>query len=354
MASVLQAFITSRGPSSSGESKDGADERVTYKVAYRVQTDSPGASDQIVKNYFKQNSALPWYGRVWRHGGINDPRSICSKIEVKYIERSEGWHDADFTFEPIEGGGGNESKPSESADGKLSEDPLEWRREISITSSPTGFPVQDAIFRGFDPPGIANNLLQPGMRTVPCNSAMIPFDPPPEFDRSFAILRIATRMPRYWEDQLAVWRDVVNVAAFTFDWPLYNFHFRIPQYHGRIKHLGGTYQFENNISHWRIETEIWIHPKGWHDPLADLGTQRRATFGDPDGNGGTISTDQLPQPGVPHAKQILDADGIPVMAPVPLDGNGQPVPLKGEGANKRVWLNYQYYPEGDFAGCPGW
>lgn len=352
MASVLQAFITQKGPRAKGEGKISGLERWTYGVTYQVQTDAADCPPDVVKAYFKRITTLPWFGRKFKFNGTSDAGAICSEVDVVYIEKSEGWFTVDCTFTPIEGDSAPESRPSDTDDGEPVEDPLQWRKEISVTGSQSSFPVVDAIFRGFDPPNIANPFLQPGLRTIPVNSAVVPFDPPPEFDRSFAVLRIAWRQAQYDEDKIAPWRDMVNSDPYVINWPRYNFVFGIPQYRGRIKQFGGSSSYENNVQHWRMELEIWVHPISWREQLADMGTVRRAAFGDPDGAGGVISTDQVPDPGMPHHEQIKDADGYPLMQPVLLNGNGQPMPLtKADGGFQRpnpVWLKYQYYNERRF------
>lgn len=356
MASVVQAFITQKGPRAKGEGKVSGLERWTYGVTYQVEVDSVECPPKVVSDYFKRTSTLPWFGRKWKFNGTSDAGAICSEIDVQYIEKSSVWFTVDCTFTPLEGDEPPDTRPEETEEGEPVEDPLRWRKEISITSSQSSFPVQEAIFRGFDPPNIANPFLRVGMKTPPVNSAIVPFDPPPEFDRSFVILRVAKRWPAF-DEQIDgdPWRDLVNNEPFFINWPIAKLKLRIPAFRGRIKAVNATSQFENNIQNWRVETEVWIHPISWREHLADLGTVRRKGIGDPDGAGGIISVDDVDDPGIPDHEQIKDGAGYPLMSPVLLDGNGQPIKLNGAGDRPRkppVWLNYQFYKEGRFHGCP--
>lgn len=350
---ILGHRLLQKGIRTKAEGKEVGLERYTYNVTYQVQTDDPETPPKNLYAYFKANTALPYFGRKFRFNGTSDAGAVCSELNIDYIEKSEGLFLADAVYTPIEGSDPPDQRPSEDDDGKETDDPLKWRKEISITSSPVSLPVVDAVFHGFDPPNIANPFLRIGQRTPPVNSAIVPFDPPPEFDRSITIVRIADRIPEWNEEKMAPWRETVNSERFVMAFPLYNFFFVIEPYCGRIKHLGGTSQFDNNIQHWRAEIEVWVHPVGWRDQLADMGTVRRAAFGDPDGAGSIISSDSnVRHPGIPNHKEIVDIDGNPLMQPVLLDGNGQPMKLTDGQVTKKVWLKYQYYEERSWAGAP--
>jgi hypothetical protein len=356
MASVVTTFITQKGPTAKAEGKTAGEERWTYTIVYQVETDDPQTPPQVVRDYFKRDTNLPYIGRVWRFNGKNDPGAVCSEMSLDYIEKSAGRFRFEFTFTPIEGKEPPEEKPGE--DGEDTDDPLEWRKEISITNSQSSFPVEKAIFLGFNPANIVNPFLRPGMEVPVVNSAIVPFDPPPEKDMSFAILRIAWRQKDWDEGKAQGWRDLINDEHFTINWPAYNFLFDCPKHRGRIKQFGGTSQYENNVQHWRVELEIWVHPISWIEELGDKGTVRRAAFGDPDGNGSVISSDSnIRHPGIPSHKEILDVDGNPIMQPVLLDGNGQPMKLNhADGGNKQlvpVYLRYQYYYDANFNKIPG-
>ena len=341
--SVTDIKYASDGASSSGTGTETGATSFTYKANWLVTCDSVSDQSDIIWTYLRTHTQfgsahLPWFGRTFKYASGRDTSSVCRDIDVQFIKHSDGKHTVEATYEPITGPSAEDPKTfGLDSEGKKTEDPLKWRPEIYVGWTTISIPVERAEFITTIPPGIVNPFLPPGRIGPVVNSAIVPFDPAPEEELAIKVVRI-TRNKRFYEGDLY---DRFNGTVNRFTTELrpfggHGFKQAVPALYGWMKFFGAELAEENGRLHWRETKEVWIHPRAWVRDFVDRGLARRRAFGDPDGAGGTISTDDLPDPGGIFHETLKDAADYPLTEPVLFDGNGQPI----DPARGAVYLRY--------------
>lgn len=339
--------------SGSGDDLDGL--KRSYTANYRVVTDDPTTSPKAIEAHFKATATLPWYGRSWRWTGTNsndsDSTAICKKLEISHRPKSAGVFDVEAMFEPKDGSEKNKEQPNNS-DGSNSDDPLEWREQISIGYTQITEPVMLAIFDGFttgaggDTRTNGTNALQRGLTYIPQNSALIPYDPLPEREIDLKVIRMTSNIPFFNSNLYDGWISTVNNDPVNINKPNLGVFVSIDPFKGRLKAVNASSDFQNGQAFVRREVEIWVHPKGWRGRLADMGHAARATQA---ADTGFVSPgDLINKPGRAEQITIKDKDDFPMTAPVPLDGFGRP--LRTDQPSRNVWTNWIYYDERQWTG----
>lgn len=342
----------SSGLSGSATGKNPARISDSYKSRYLVTCDDPTDSPDRVLAFFRGHSSfngvpLPWMGRIFRFGNGGSTSSVCNSVVANYIQNSGGKYHVDAGHEPVEGGDEEDNPPQEGEDedGKLTDNPERWRDEISVGYTQISIPAESGIFRRFVGGAGDNLVLKPGQTRAVTNSAGVPFDPLPEYEVEIKIIRITRYAVRYDNFLFRNFQGAVNSDNVVINKPKYRFTENIPQYCGRLK-LNNEFAIINAIKIWRQTTEIYVNPLGWRRQIVDRGLDRRAMHGDPDGAGGTLSTDDIGDRGDPYHRKIVDADSYPIVEPVLLDGKGQPL----DPGLPPVFLEFSFYSERPFAG----
>lgn len=351
---ILSVGLTQQGTSLSGNGDETRQQR-TYSANYIVKTDDPTTSTKAIEKHFKQTPSLAWYGRPWKWTGTNgndsDPESICKKLSISHKPQSEGVFEVTADYEPKDGDEKDKEKPSNSADGDKTRDPLEWRESMSISYTQVTEPVMWAIFRGFTTgangdmvaPGIA--ALQIGGTYIPQNSALVPYDPLPEREINITVIRLTKNVAPFNGNQFDNWIGTVNTDNIQILKPFLGMFINVPAFKGRLKQVSAQSDFQNGVPFVRREMEIWVHPKGWRGRLADMGHSALATQA---ADAGFVSPgDLINTPGRVEQITLKDKDDYPATAPVPLDGFGRP--LRSDKATQNVWTNWSYYEEKPWA-----
>lgn len=346
--SITSVDLTQEGTSLSGQgTKDGFINR-NYTSHYRVKTTDPTTAVTDIERHFRITTSLPWYGRIWRWsssaGNATDPYSICKKLDISHIPQSEGIFKVEANFEPIDTEDQKEKPDNDKGD--KDPDPTKWREQVSVSYTQITVPVMFATFCGFtsgkfgNDPYVGTNALRVGRTYIPCNSALIPYDPLPECEVDIKVIRFTKNVPEFDSNRYDPWIGTVNADEVRIDKPQLKFKVKFSPLLGRIKQIGATSDFQNGVTFFRRELEIWVNPNGWRGRLADLGFAGRAQPGDV----GFVSPGDLEHnPG--RVEQVLfkDKDQFPMTSPVPLDGFGRP--LRTDKTDEQVWTNWSYYLE---------
>lgn len=341
--------LTQEGTSLSGQgTKTGFINR-NYTAHYRVKTDDATTAVLAIEKHFQNTKSLPWYGRIWRWssdaGNATDATSICKKIDISHIPQSEGIFKVEANFEPVDIDGDKEKPNNDNGD--KDPDPLQWREQVSVSYTQISMPAMWAVFHGFttgpfaNDPWVGTNALRIGRTYIPQNSALVPYDPLPEFELDIKVLRFVRNVPAFNSNDYDPWISTVNSDAVQIIKPHLNFQVQFSPLVARMKSINAQSDFQNGVTFFRREVEIWVHPNGWRGKLADVGFASRALNAADDG---FISPGDLENnPG--RVEQILmkDKDQYPMTSPVALNGFG--VPLRTDKNDRQIWGNWQYYDE---------
>jgi hypothetical protein len=349
---ILSVDLTQQGASLSGDG-DGTRQKRSYSANYIVKTDDPTTSTKAIEKHFKNNPPLPWYGRSWKWTGTagndSDPDSICKKFTVSHEPQSAGIFKVVAEFEPIDGDDKDKEKPSNSDSGDSSRDPLEWREQVSESTTQITIPVMFAIFRGFtsgqfgNDPYRGTNLMQVGRTYIPQASNLIPFDPLPEMELDIKVIRFTKNVPDWDSNAYDPWRSTVNEDAVVINKPNLKYRCGFSPYSARLKSISAQSDFQNGVSFFRREVEIWVNPNGWRGKLADMGMLCRPN--DAADEGFVSPGDIINNPGLIEQVVLKDGDDYPASQPIPLNGYGKPRRV-GE---PDVYSNWSYYLERPWA-----
>lgn len=340
--------------SGSGDDQDGL--KRNYTANYRVVTDDPTTSPKAIEAHFKATTSLPWYGRSWKWNGAtndSDSEAICKKLEISHRPKSGGVFDVEATFEPKDGSEPNKEKPSNSPDGELTDDPLGWREQLTITYTQITEPVMWARFMGFttgvngNDPYRGLNAMQIGALMCPQGSNLVPFNPLPEKEIDLKVIRMTKNVPNFDSNAADRWVSSVNTDLVDFSRPNLGIALKVFPLTGRLKQIGATSEFQNGRAFVRREIEIWVHPRGWRGRLADMGLLTKPL--DP-ADAGFVSPGDILNRKPNRVEQTVpkDADDYPIGEPILLDGFGRP--LRSNNPHRTIWSNWQYYDEKQWAG----
>ena len=289
---------------------------MSYKVMYRAHCDSSSDTPPIIFKFLEQNKGTyPWYGSPLTLGNGSDKSVVVKNIDVDTVDNSDRDFDITYSYEPASAE--SDLQPQQGTDGTLTTDPLLWLDEIDISFTQTLEVVESAVFHGFsDKNGAAirHPIMDVGNVMPPMNSAAVPYDPPIEKEVDIRVIRISKNVLQYDGLFFDQYQGAVNSDFVTIDKPGYDYRDVIRPLCGKIKAIGGAYQFVNGSQYWKQTIEIHVHPNGWRRKLLDIGNVHIYTlngidtsYGDFDGN----------------PKQNADEDGYPQMSPLPLDGTGR-------------------------------
>lgn len=321
----------------SGEQKQRRLQR-EYDAIYRVITNDALDQAQQILAYFAANG--PWIGFPYVYGNDFDGGALLHSIQPVRDSKSAYVWQVTCHYKTLH----DDDDKKQDENGDLTDDPLKWRDEIDISHTALMVPVEKAVYlNGFV--GQAAQLRRVGSEGPEVNSAFVPFDPPREKEIHIRVVRIVKRKKHWDSGATDAWIGRINERDYTLSKPKYNLRQEVwSKHHAKLVNYGGSFQIENDVKHWRIEIEIHVNPLGWNPEILDRGVCARATFGDPDGRGDTISSGDL-IPGRPEVRRLVDADEVPIDEPVLLDGDGQPLEL----GKPPVYLTYRELEELDFA-----
>lgn len=343
---VHQSTFSSEGLGGSAEGTSASSVTYKSKLTVKVQAD-PGDSQRVIYDYLQATSSLPWIGRSYRTPSFSDERVRCKTVNAELVPNGAGWWVVSAEYEQPPGiEGGDEAQPGEQRpgkDGKPTDKPDQWLREIDVGAYQISAPLEVAKFIAFEG-GFAGGFnaggealrLRPGTVSAVMNSAGVPFDPPPEIAVSIRTFRVTA----YWLDckgaESDVWINSINSDRVTINWPNHGYSDVWEPRTAKVHSVSNRLAYINGHSYWQQTIEIHIKKDEWLLRILDRGTERAAGSGDPDGKGGYISLGDI-KAGQPLTRSIRDADGYPTATPVLLDGKGQPL----DPGKKPVWLVFE-------------
>jgi hypothetical protein len=310
------------------------DTGATYTAVWRLTTDNGLEQAQTIINWFRAN--VVELGDPYSYAAdTGATEALAERIRARrYLKGRFVWEVQVDYAPPSEESGVDE-------DGNPEPNPLNWRPKIFVNTVQYQRLVEESTFLGgFN--GLAATLLPNDTKTMPCNSAMIPYEPALERDDSRTTVRIVRNFLAWDGDEAEDVCDTVNASEFSFNYQ--GFTMTCEERTAKIREWGAGLRSVNGIEFWESEMVLDRDKRGWAVEVADRGFHARAIAGDPDGRGGSISAADL-IPGVPKVRRLVDNDETPISTPVLLDGNGQPLdvsypPVK---AVYGKWLHYEEY-----------
>jgi hypothetical protein len=347
--SVTEVILTGSGLTGAATGTDAGDVSNTYRATFRAKCSDQLDTPDIVLDHFRADTSLPWIGRRYDLGNGFDSSVICTSVDPQHVANSGGWYEVACRFEDENKiGEFSGSTVGTTASGEASEDPLKWSVEIDVSWTQISEPTYRAKFFGFSPPGIRNRFLRPGFIGPEVNSAGVPYDPPTEHEIHIKVVRITQNFNRYDGFRYDRYQGTVNNNLQVIARPGFGFRQVVNPYAGKMAFYGASLGIENGEFFWRETKEVHIHPRSWIKEIPDRGMLRRRAIGDPDGAGGTLSTDDMPDEGGMFHEVLKDADGFPITEPVLFDGNGQPL----EPGKPPVYLKWLDEVDDDWTGIP--
>lgn len=340
------------GVSASYTGTDPAEVGASYRATYFVRCDSQVDTPDIVRNYFKVTSSLPWIGRTFKLGNGFDTDVFCVAVEPQYIERSAGCFSVAVRFDPAGGVGGSNDAGTVTTGitegGKVTEDPLQYSLEVDVSWNAITEPAWDAKFFGIEPGPVKHPFLVEGTRVAVVNSAMKVFDPTIEVETCIKVVRITQNRNKYDSTNYDKFQGTVNNNTMNIGRPGVGFRQVIKPYYGKMAFYGASLGFENGKFFWRESKEVHIHPRSWIRQVVDEGTEELLKPGDVLADGTSLSSSDFPASRPWDHRTIRGDDGIPNIAPCPLDGLGRRLaPDK-----PRVFLKYLPELDEDWTSIP--
>jgi hypothetical protein len=313
-----------------------ADYKPEYTAVYRLLSNDGNDQAQLAHDYVLANIA--GLGDSYAYGNDANSLALLSKITPTRDLGSIGvWNVSLHYAVPSD----DDKKKDENGD--PSDNPLDWRAEINVSTAQYTKPVEGAEYlKGFK--GVAAQKWKPGTVGPVMNSAFVRFDPPPEADHSRKVIRITKNLANFDVDSLDM--NVINSRKVKYNYR--GLRQTIPKYQGKVRDFSVSMRSHNGADYLELEVYIDVNPETWILKIYDRGTDPRAMPGDPNGRGGVISVNDLVT-GDPRQRRGQDFDQMPIMDPQFLDGDGQF--LKIEGPFQAVVLHYRpfHYTPVNFA-----
>jgi hypothetical protein len=316
---VTETRLHSAGTTGDAEGVSSASVSGGYTVQYRAKVSNSPAVDTaaVVLRHFKATNSLPWIGRAFKVGAVEDRMVSCQKVRAEYIENSDGWYIVNCEFKSLE-----VSAPSFIPDDQEDEDPVLWHDDIDVSFTQMSVPVDKAIFRGFENALGANSSMKAGEELPVTNSARIPFDPQIEEEEHIKVIRITKNVPKYDDSFFDKYQGAINEDEVTINKPEYGFSSTFGKHQGLIR-VQAQFAIENKVRFWKQTVEIHVRKRGWRRSLLDQGFQEIYKAGDRDTNNTTISASNLPARDQFEYRTITGSDGHPILIPVLLNGQGK-------------------------------
>lgn len=298
----------------------------------------------------------------FRYGDREDLSTWCKSVAPTRIPNSVKHWQVICTYSPLD-----PKDDGQDDDGNPTENPLDWRYEISCGTQFFQTPVWQAW--NIDPMPTDKNMgtggyLRPAETLGPIiNSAGIVYDPPLLRETPETVLRITGNWPEYWAANLTAYAGCINPDPLRWSDRLRRFYgFRdeiFDSYCVLCAAVTANYRHDNGVDYWqytyewRIRTRASdINPQdGFLETILDRGISRLAKGGSPDGQGGTISPSDI-QVGMADAAPIRDVDGERVPEVVLLDGHGQPLQGSSTSAAPPVYFRWRIHPYALFQVLP--
>ncbi len=303
-------------------------EQRTYAAQWLVETTDSADNQVVVANALRGYLGQPWAG----FGNGQDLEAICVSITPSRVPDST-------KFWIVQGKWETPQREDQSDDnGNPTDNPLDWRDRVEVGSAKFTVPVESAKLIT-DLAGVGRPANSEGPVIAASGEVL---DPPLEKEEAYRIYRITRMMKNFPAEQLDEYENAVNSDVVTLVKDGLKRTFQ--KYTLKMEPATSALQYHrrddgSEIFYWAVPYEVHHKKSGWRRKILNMGHHRRATAGDPDGRGGTISNSDLLN-GQPHMRRVVDADDNP-MGKVMLDLDGQPLAM---GADP-VYLTYAVHDE---------
>lgn len=330
-----------------------------YTCPYHVRTDSARDGGDVIVAYFE---ALGYgLGASLRYADMVDDFAFCDTIAPVRQSRSRTDWLCTLSYSPTD-----ESKEEqhEDEDGNLTEDPLEWRYEISSSTATVQVPVWKAW--NIDPFPVAGSTggYVRGVNTLGpvVNSAGIVLDPPLMKAMPEMVLQVSGNVDRYLRPWVLDYVDAINDTDLKFHPDLVSKYdvedSLFEPYTVKCSAAGAQYHRQNDTNYWRYSYEFRFRNRasadqpvdGWLVSVLDRGLTRSAGPGEDDGFGGSFSQSDDHETGMTHKEPIRGPLGGRVGELVLLDGAGQPLTSSDEDVG--VYFRWRVNHFEHFAAIP--
>jgi hypothetical protein len=246
-----------------------------------------------------------------------------------------------------------EPQDKEDDEGNPTEDPIDWRYDISCSTQLFQVPA----WSGWNVDvmnGVPANTFGP-IR----NSANIVYDPPLMREIPETVLRISGNAWEFWAAILMVNAGSINQFEIAWSNLLCEKYGFVAQsfapYCVHCTAVGADYRVENGYRFWKYTFEFHmrtpadsVNPQdGFLETILDRGITRAAGSGDPDGKGGIISPSDILE-GMAPATAVRDIEDRRIPETVLFDGKGQPL----IDLTKPVYFRWRIHPFGAFNYIP--
>lgn len=352
--SVVKICNAQRAPTCSGVHK--------YQVPITVHVDSPDDCGGVVTEYLYNNG----YPRTspYQEPNFTDILSLVKNITATRRASSALIWDAVVHYEaltPIE-----EGEAEDPADGGT-DDPLQFRYEIDVQTSPYQVPVWNAwnidAFPRSDEPATGCEYVRPANTLGPLvNSAGTVLDPPLMRDEYETVYRFTGNWAGHDDAFITPKVGKLNDIALIWSDRLTSYYAmsqlnEFPRHTLKCTAANAKYMRTNGVDYWQYTYEFRVRyrndslvpydpsevPDGWYESVLDQGVQRWIGPGCPDGKGGTYSAGDF-ESGMGRATPIISADKKRTPEKRLLDGHGQP----DDSTAKGVWFRYRLQEEQSF------
>jgi hypothetical protein len=332
--------------------------RREWSAPYLLTSDNPRDDGQTCVDF------MDTIGRglsdTFRYADREDSTVWCKKVTPTRIPNSVLHWQVVCEYSPLE-----PKESSEDEDGNPTDDPMDWRYEISCGTQFFQTPVWKAW--NIDPmphEGVGAGYQCPAETLGPVvNSAGIVYDPPLLRDTPETVLRISGNWPEYWAANLTCYAGRINPSPLRWSVRLLTYYgFRdqvFPPYCVLCAAVTADYRRDNGVSFWQYTYE-WrirerastINPQdGFLETILDRGITRLAKGGSPDGKGGTISASDIKE-GMGINSPVRDVAGDRVPELVLFDGHGQPLQAADSKSSPPVYFRWRVHPYAEFQVLP--
>lgn len=341
-----------------------------FEVFLTVTVNDPADCGGVVCDYVRANGF--GYGQTYAQPNYGSATAVVKNVSAERRQGSQTIWDCIVSY-----GLPNTKQSGETPDGELSDDPLEWRYQISFGSIARTVPAWIGRNMGTkfprDPSPTWDHYIRPVGTWGPfVNSAGTPLDPPPNKQLYDGVLRITGNLAAFDTSLFLPYLGHVNT-------PYMRWHPVLTSYYGFLAdevfkpsevlmtNGGASYRRANGVDYWAYSYEFRFRPRqedpvewyrgyppgdGWFQDILDQGFDRVYGNGAPTGEQDQGQEQYTVVPGSAPKRTVADVKGKRSTEPVLLDGRGSPLTdLDSEDFKNGVWFRWQVYPEADFRGA---
>lgn len=351
--SVAEVRTSSAGSSAVVKGTDASSAMTNYRANFRVRCNDPSDTADIVRDHFRANIGLPFNGRPFDFGNGYDAKAKCTELQIDTVEKSGGWFLVEAAFEET----GLTVSDLPSKDGNPNE-PFKWHDKLVVGSTQISMVVEEAIFRGTDPPEAVGQRMAANIgKIIPVMGANAkPLVPGIEEERDILTFKLTKYQPVYNAAFVNDFLGTINSNVFFILKDAYKFYVIVKPYKAKMKAINSSFHVTpKGTPYWEHELEIHINPFGWIRRLANVGDDELLFVGKKFRNGENVGSQHMPygagssgSSDSPHSytwEVPQDPNGVPIRGPIALNGDGRQL-AAGEPFS---WLLYQTLRETEWS-----